>query len=431
MANMTRLFIIGSLIGLAVGLAPTNPPPAALVVQQSAFQSGGVTRFDLIVAMNTLRVSNGYPALIEDPIVNAVAQATAATMAGNQMGWHIGDVRGRIQAAGYGGGATVWATENFAVGTNMGIDQIMLAWADPDHMRPVTNPAYCHVGAGVATAANGRIYYVLQAAYTSGQACGEIISPEIPGDSDSGSGGDPEPDPIPQIIVPVYLATPNAAGQVIYVVQSGQSFWAIAVAYQITIADIEFWNNISREHGLQVGQELLIPTEDTIGFATPTPRGFVLPSLPDEDGRIIHSVAAYQTLSTIGAAYEVSVERLLLLNGLQLDWPLQIGQELIIDPGHITPGATPRPLTAFEKLTPAADGLYYHTVQDGETLSAIAARYEITLEALLSWNGLSSASIIQPGQALLLQITPPSTPTSTPAAAHHCRCRNRSSYTHG
>jgi uncharacterized protein YkwD len=112
-------------------------------------QSGAVSRSELILAMNTLRVSHGLPALIADPIVNAVAQATAEIMAANNMSWHMGNVRGRIAAAGYGGGATVWATENFAVG-HMSIDEIMQVWADPEHMRPAVNPAYCHVGAGVA-----------------------------------------------------------------------------------------------------------------------------------------------------------------------------------------------------------------------------------------------------------------------------------------
>jgi len=57
------------------------------------------------------------------------------------------------------------------------------------------------------------------------------------------------------------------------------------------------------------------------------------------------------------------------LNGLQADWPLQIGQKLLISPGNITPSPT---LSAIQKLTPEADGNYYHTVQSGETLSWIA-----------------------------------------------------------
>ena len=122
-------------------------------------------------------------------------------MAASNMSWHIGDVRGRIAAAGYGGGNTVWATENFAVGT-MTVDRVMQAWADPDHMRPAVNPAYCHVGAGVAQAANGRVYYILQAAYTSGQACGEYKSAtgDDPGDSSN------IPPPVSQIIIPVKVA---------------------------------------------------------------------------------------------------------------------------------------------------------------------------------------------------------------------------------
>src|SRR5688572_10603403 len=133
------------------------------------------TAYDLILAMNTLRVAHGLPPLIEDPIINAVAQSTAATMAASNMSWHIGDVRGRIAAAGYGAGGTVWATENFAVG-NMGIDEIMAVWADPDHMRPAVTPEYCHVGAGVAQTSDGRTYYILQAAYVAGQSCGSSTS---------------------------------------------------------------------------------------------------------------------------------------------------------------------------------------------------------------------------------------------------------------
>jgi hypothetical protein len=187
----------------------------------------------LIIAMNTLRVSYGLPALIEDPIVNAVAQSTAAIMAANNMSWHIGDVRGRLAAAGYGAGGTVWATENFAVsGGGMGIDEIMAAWADADHMRPAVNPAYCHVGAGLAQASNGRIYYILQAAYVSGRECGSL-SP----------GGTLQPgaipNPVSQLIIPVKIATPDADGKVFHEVRAGQSFWAIAIAYQITIRDLE------------------------------------------------------------------------------------------------------------------------------------------------------------------------------------------------
>ncbi len=374
-----------------------------------AAQSGEVTAFDLIIAMNTLRVSNGLPALEEDPIINAVAQYTAETMAANNMSSHIGDVRGRLQAAGYGGGATVWATENFAVGRSFGIDQIMLAWSDPTHMIPAVNPAYCNIGAGVAKAANGQTYYILQAAYTSAKSCGEYKS--------TGSGNTTKPGGVTGasgVIIPVKIAEPDAEGRVYHEVKAGQSLWAIAVAYKITIADLETWNNLSRSDKLQIGRRLFIPGSNTEGYATPTPVGMVQISPPDAFGRVTHTVQAYNTLITIAQAYGTSVDKLLAYNGLQLDWPLQIGQKLVISPGNFTPSPTPRPLTPIERLTPEGDGRYYHTVSSGETLSWIASYYGVALGDLMAWNGLDSASVIRPDEKLLLRVTPPATDTPPP-----------------
>jgi LysM repeat protein len=364
--------------------------------------------YELILAMNTLRVSYGLPALIEDPIVNAVAQSTAQIMAANNMSWHIGDVRGRIAAAGYGGGGTVWATENFAVSSGgWGIDEIMAAWADPDHMRPAVEPSYCHVGAGVAQTSDGRVYYVLQAAYVSGQECGS---------SSLSSGGVSQPGTVPngappvsQLIIPVKIATPDAEGKTFHEVQAGQSFWSIAIAYQITIRDIEVWNNMSREVPLKAGQRLFIPNENTAGYATPTPFGMIVPARPDADGKIVHEVQPYQALFTIAEAYQVPMNRILTLNGWQEDWPLQIGQKLVIDPGHVTPSPT---LSNIQKLTPETDGNLYHTVHSGETLSWIAGWYGVSLAELMAWNGLNNASVIRPDQKLILRVTPPPTATA-------------------
>jgi LysM repeat protein len=137
----------------------------------------------------------------------------------------------------------------------------------------------------------------------------------------------------------------------------------------------------------------------------------VVTQTPDADGKIIHVVQPYQALITIADAYHVSVDRILALNGLQADWPLQIGQKLLISPGNITPSAT---LSAIQKLTPEADGKYYHTVESGETLSWIAHLYGVPLADLISWNGLDNTSVIHPGQKLVLAVTPPATATLTP-----------------
>jgi LysM repeat protein len=394
------------LIALLVGILNTTGIVEAEQLRIQAIPATQVTAFDLILAMNTLRVSYGLPALVEDPIINAVAQSTAQTMAANQMSWHIGNVSGRLAAAGYGGGATVWGTENFAVG-NLSIDEIMVIWSDASHMIPAVNPAYCNIGAGVAKASNGRYYYVLQAAYTSAKSCGEYKSP----------GTIPEEHAVSQWIVPVKIATPDTDGNVYHEVEYGQSLWAIAIAYKITIRDLEIWNNLSRESKLQVGQRLFIPGPNTEGYSTPTPVGLIQISTPDSDGRIVHTVQEYQTLTTIAQAYRTTIGKILTQNGIQADWPLQIGQRLVIDPGKITPSPTPRPLTPIEKLTPASDGRYYHIVEVGENLSWIAELYDVSVADLMAWNGLTGDSVLYPEQKLLLQVAPPATATPTPAPA--------------
>src|SRR6266508_6487328 len=92
---------------LVLGIGALYRPGVVRAEEIHPAASNQVSAFDLILAMNTLRVSYGLPALIEDPIVNAVAQSTAATMAANNLYLHIGDVRGRLAAAGYGNGGTV------------------------------------------------------------------------------------------------------------------------------------------------------------------------------------------------------------------------------------------------------------------------------------------------------------------------------------
>ena len=399
------------LLLIVYGISLLYLPQSARADQAHPVPAHAVSAFDLIIAMNTLRVSNGLPALVEDPIIDALAQSTAATMAANNMSWHIGNVRGRLAAAGYGNGATVWATENFAIGHgSMGIDEIMAVWSDPDHMLPAVEPAYCNVGAGTAQTSDGRTYFILQAAYVGGAACGSSSS------SSSSAGGVSQPgggvSSISQIIVPVKIATPDADGKVYHTVQAGQSYWSIAITYKITIQDIEVWNNLSRNTPLQTGQRLFIPDKDTAGYSTPTPIGMVVPAAPDADGRIIHIVQPYQALITIADAYHVTVDRILALNGLQADWTLSVGQKLLISPGNVTPSAT---LSAIQKLTPDVDGRYYHIVQSGETLLGIASRYEVSLADLMNWNGLTNASVIHPDEKLLLLITPPATLTLTPA----------------
>jgi LysM repeat protein len=241
---------------------------AAAVFAPAAAQSGNtVTAYDLIAMVNGIRTGNGLPALEVSPILMGTAQSTAEIMAANELTWHIGDVRGRVMAAGYGGGAAAWATENFAIGP-LSIQDIAWIWSDADHMIPMVKPAYQHIGAGVATAADGSVYYIVQAAYTSGSP---LAKTQFPGSS----GNNPTAPPA-QFNIPVTVATPNSDGAVIHEVKMGQSLWSIAIAYKTHIVDILRTYNLSPEQQVVwIGQKLTIPV-------TPSPVAPTAPAEPDQ-----------------------------------------------------------------------------------------------------------------------------------------------------
>ena len=248
----------------------------------SAYSTVGATAWDLINLIQTWRAQAGNSALVEDPLLNVTAYDTAYSMAVQGLHTHIGNAASRISAYGYGGSGTVHCTENFALSYGEAdIAEIYGYWDDPDHRLPATYAYYEHVGAGVASY-DGVYYYVLHACYTSD-------SSYLP----SGSGttvttGDgtvvTATSAVSQIVVPVDIATPQADGSVIHIVQSGQSLWAIATAYGTKIDTIKDLNGFTTDT-INNGQELLIypagsmPTPIPTATTTPTAAPTLTPTI--------------------------------------------------------------------------------------------------------------------------------------------------------
>jgi LysM repeat protein len=46
-----------------------------------------------------------------------------------------------------------------------------------------------------------------------------------------------------------------------------------------------------------------------------------------------------------------------------------------------------------------------YVVRSGDTLSRIANKFRVSLSDLLGWNKLSTASVIKPGQRLVMHVT--------------------------
>lgn len=77
----------------------------------------------------------------------------------------------------------------------------------------------------------------------------------------------------------------------------------------------------------------------------------------------------------------------------------------------------------IELAAPNPDGSIIHTVLEGHTFWAIAARYGVSIADLYLFNGLNEDSVLNPGDKLTIRLADgqPPPPTPTPPATHRVR----------
>ncbi|HUO83036.1 MAG TPA: LysM peptidoglycan-binding domain-containing protein [Gammaproteobacteria bacterium] len=115
---------------------------------------------------------------------------------------------------------------------------------------------------------------------------------------------------------------------------------------------------------------------------------------------LFHTIVRGDTLSTIAARYGAAIQELVDLNGLRSRHSIRAGQVLRL-PGA---GAGAAPALAFTALVPPADGIY--VVRRGDSLSAIARRFDLSESELLALNGLTDRNRIAAGEKLRLAVPP-------------------------
>ncbi len=153
-----------------------------------------------------------------------------------------------------------------------------------------------------------------------------------------------------------------------HTVRAGESLAIIARRYGVTVDEIVQANGLNNPNLIYAGQVLTIPLRDAAGSE-------------------LYTVQRGDSLSAIARRYGVTVDALMSANGLNNPNSIFAGQQLNI-PGRLQSSAG----------THSGSGVY--TVQRGDSLSAIARRYGVTVEALMSANGLNNPNSIFAGQAL-------------------------------
>lgn len=113
------------------------------------------------------------------------------------------------------------------------------------------------------------------------------------------------------------------------------------------------------------------------------------------------------TLTAIARRHDLTIERLVAINGLRDANRIYAGQRLRLEPAAAPAPASATPATA----SPAART---HTVQAGEHLTGIARHYGVTIAAIAAANRIADPSRIYAGQRLTIPGV--AAPAAAPAA---------------
>ena len=258
---VSRVFLIGvGLAGLS-GSALLEAPGTEAAPRDDAAS-------ELIEAVNQLRASYGMDPLVIDPILMQVAQRQ------NDYSISIGQIshygpdgsrpRDQAIAAGYGGGTTVFISENIVVGSGLTPSEAVEWWTgDEPHLNTMLGTYYRDVGAA-AGEADGATYYTLVTGYVAGGLSANSTVPA--GDASK-----------PILVGPaqVITSTPQPDGAIVHVVEAGQALWTIAAIYGIDLDVLLSLNGLTEDSVVLPGDRLIVrpaPTE------TPSPEPTATPS---------------------------------------------------------------------------------------------------------------------------------------------------------
>ena len=186
--------------------------------------------------------------------------------------------------------------------------------------------------------------------------------------------------------------TAKATANGYYTVKAGDTLYGISRKFGMSLSQLVSANGISTSSVIQPGQTLRVVGGESASTVVKTNTA----STRTSGGNYI--VQPGDTLYSIARRSGMSLNTLLSINGLSQSSVIFPGQSLTVgqsDGRTVSAGYTPSKTTATSTST---SGTY--TVQAGDTLYSIARRSGMSLNTLLSINGLSQSSVIRPGQTL-------------------------------
>lgn len=165
----------------------------------------------------------------------------------------------------------------------------------------------------------------------------------------------------------------------VYTVTDGDTLYSIAQNFNVSAETLLRLNPTLDPNNLMVGSEICLVSETGSDVICPY-------------GSVAYNIAAGDTLFTIAQRFDTTVDALLLFNPTLNAGNLQVGQRICIM----------RPLMPL----PACDTQNYYVIMRGDTLSAIAAVYGVSVADIIQLNPTLNPNRLKVGSVICIPTAP-------------------------
>jgi membrane-bound lytic murein transglycosylase D len=190
-----------------------------------------------------------------------------------------------------------------------------------------------------------------------------------------------------------------------HTVQKGDTLSGIAKHYGVTVTELEALNHFDKKVVLRIGQNIQVAASSASSKTVAKVSAPVDEKSSEEKPQArsaVHIVRQGDTLSSIAAHYQVSVNNLLRWNRLTKKSLLRIGQRIVIeDDGGLGKALAIQSGKSEENniIEVVGSGRSYR-VQEGDTLGQIARAHGTTIKDLMRWNDIKKPTTLRAGQMI-------------------------------